>query len=96
MINARAETIADKPAIREAVSKRRCLIPADGFYEWRKDGNAKIPFCFTMADESVFAFAGIWDSWRNPERQVIQTCSIITTTPNALVGSRPDARHSAW
>ena len=59
MINARAETVATKPAFREAIRKRRCLIPADGFYEWRKDGKLKTPFCFTMADDSIFAFAGI-------------------------------------
>jgi putative SOS response-associated peptidase YedK len=67
MINARAETVATKPAFRDALKQRRCLIPADGFYEWQKNGKAKTPFCFTMADDSVFAFAGIWDSWRNPK-----------------------------
>ena len=87
MINARAETVATKPAFRESIRKRRCLIPADGFYEWRKDGKTKTPFCFTMAADSIFAFAGIWDSWRNPEGQTIKTCSIITTTPNALLTS---------
>ena len=85
MINARAETVASKPAFRESIRKRRCLIPADGFYEWRKNGKVKTPFCFTMADDSIFAFAGIWDSWRNPGGQTIETCSIITTTPNALL-----------
>jgi len=85
MINARAETVAAKPAFREAIRKRRCLIPADGFYEWLKNGKVKTPFCFTMADDSIFAFAGIWDSWRNPEGKAIETCSIITTTPNALL-----------
>lgn len=84
MINARAEDVAEKPAFREALRKRRCLIPADGFYEWQKSGGKKRPFCFTMADDSLFAFAGIWERWKNPEGQWIETCSIITTTPNQL------------
>jgi putative SOS response-associated peptidase YedK len=67
MINARAETIAEKPAFREPLLSRRCLIPADGFYEWSKYSKEKSPFCFTLADDSVFAFAGIWDRWKNPE-----------------------------
>ena len=90
MINARAETVAIKPAYRDVLRKRRCLIPADGFYEWVKDGKAKTPLCFTMADNSVFAFAGIWDSWRSPEGQTIESCSIITTTPNALLADIHD------
>jgi putative SOS response-associated peptidase YedK len=104
MINARAETIATKPAFREAIRKRRCLIPADGFYEWLKNGKVKTPFCFTMVDDSIFAFAGIWDSWRNPEGKAIETCSIITTTPNSLcadVHNRmpvilPDDAYDLW
>ena len=88
----------------EALNKRRCLIPADGFYEWQKSGNAKTPFCFTMADETIFAFAGIWDSWRSPEGQVIETCSILTTAPNSLcapVHDRmpvilPDGAYDLW
>jgi putative SOS response-associated peptidase YedK len=63
MINARAETLATKPAFRDSRKKRRRLIPADGFYEWKKNGKTKTPFCFTMMDNSVFAFAGIWDCW---------------------------------
>jgi putative SOS response-associated peptidase YedK len=95
MINARAETVADKPAFRELLQSRRCLIPADAFYEWAKDGEAKLPHCFARADDSVFAFAGLWDRWPNPEGDVLSTCSIITTTANALVSgiTRPDARH---
>jgi putative SOS response-associated peptidase YedK len=85
MINARAETVATKPSFREVLRKRRCLIPADGFYEWKKNGKTRTPFCFTMHDDSLFAFAGIWDSWKNPEGQLVETCSIITTTPNALM-----------
>jgi putative SOS response-associated peptidase YedK len=85
MINARAETIAGKPAFREPLLSRRCLIPADGFYEWSKSGKGKSPFCFTLADGSVFAFAGIWDRCKNPKRELIETCSIITTSANALL-----------
>jgi putative SOS response-associated peptidase YedK len=85
MINARAESVADKPAFREPLQSRRCLIPADGFYEWAKEGKAKAPYCFTLADGSVFAFAGLWDRWKNPQGETLQTCSIITTSANALV-----------
>jgi putative SOS response-associated peptidase YedK len=83
-------TVATKPAFREALKKRRCLIPADGFYEWKKNGKAKTPFCFTMADDSIFAFAGIWEQWKNPEVRLIETCSIITTTPNTLLADVHD------
>ena len=84
MINARSEGIIEKPAFSDALKKRRCLIPADGFYEWQKSGGKKKPFCFTMADEALFAFAGIWERWKDPEGKWIETCSIITTTPNKL------------
>jgi putative SOS response-associated peptidase YedK len=85
MINARAESVAEKPAYRESFRSRRCLIPADGFYEWRKDKGSKQPFHFGMADDTVFAFAGLWDSWRSPDGKPLETCSILTTTPNALL-----------
>ena len=90
MINARAETIAEKPAFREPLLSRRCLIPADGFYEWSKFSKGKSPFCFTLADDSIFAFAGIWDRWRSPERELVETCSIITTSANALLSDIHD------
>ena len=90
MINARAETIADKPAFREPFQSRRCLIPADGFYEWAQYSKGKSPFCFTLVNDSVFAFAGIWDRWINPERELVETCSIITTSANALVSAIHD------
>jgi putative SOS response-associated peptidase YedK len=85
MINARSETAATMPSFREPFRLQRCLIPADGFYEWKRAGKEKLPFCFTLADEGVFAFAGIWDRWKNPQGQWIETCSILTTTPNELV-----------
>jgi putative SOS response-associated peptidase YedK len=104
MINARAETVASKPAFRDALKKRRCLIPADGFYEWKKTKPAKTPFCFTMSDDSIFAFAGIWDRWNNPEGETVETCCIITTTPNALLADvhdrmpviLPDDAYDLW
>ena len=64
MINARAETLAEKPAYRSAFKRRRCIIPADGFYEWRKTGTSKQPYCFEVNDGQLFAFAGLWDGWR--------------------------------
>jgi putative SOS response-associated peptidase YedK len=85
MINARAETAADRPAFREAMRQRRCLIPADGFYEWKRAGKEKLPFCFTLADDAVFAFAGLWEQWRSPQGQTVESCAILTTAPNELV-----------
>jgi putative SOS response-associated peptidase YedK len=84
-INARAETVATSPAFRGPFRSHRCLIPADGFYEWAKTGKTKQPYCFTMADNSVFAFAGLWDYWMAPDGKAVESCSIVTTTPNALV-----------
>jgi putative SOS response-associated peptidase YedK len=84
MINARSETAATLPAFRDALKSRRCLIPADGFYEWQRTGKAKQPYCFEVNDGALFAFAGIWDRWRNPMGTWIETCSILTTTPNAV------------
>ncbi len=85
MINARAETIAEKPAYREAFKSRRCLLPADGFYEWKKEGKEKQPYNFGMKDDSLFALAGVWERWKDPKGAMIETCSILTTTPNALL-----------
>lgn len=90
MINARAETVATKPAFREALRRRRCLIPADGFYEWRQEGKTKRPFCFTLAEGGLFAFAGLWERWQPPEGKAIESCSIITTTPNSLLADVHD------
>lgn len=84
MINLRSETVAAKPSFRELLRSRRCLIPADGFYEWRREGKEKIPFCFTMMDESIFGLAGLWDRWRSPGGQMIESCTILTTTSNEL------------
>lgn len=79
-INAREETIESKPSFSESFKRRRCLILADGFYEWKRSGKSKKPYYFQMTDESQFAFAGIWDSWGLRDR--ITTCAIVTTTAN--------------
>lgn len=80
MINARAETVAEKPSFRSAYRKRRCLILADGFYEWRKQGDAKTPYFISLADGSSFAFAGLWENWSSKESdESLQTAAIITT-----------------
>jgi putative SOS response-associated peptidase YedK len=89
-INARAETVASKPAFREAFASRRCLLPADGFFEWRRSGKEKQPFHFGMQDDSLFAFAGLWDQWKDPTGTVIESCSILTTTPNSLLATVHD------
>lgn len=86
MINARAETLLEKPSFRNLVAQRRCLIPADGFYEWRREGNRKVPVWIHLKKKEPFAFAGLWDSWRNPqEGDVLNTFTIITTEPNSLL-----------
>ena len=85
LINARSETVTSKPAFREAFENRRCLIPADGFYEWERAAEAKQPFHFGLQDDSLFAFAGLWDRWKNASGQVVESCSILTTEPNALL-----------
>ena len=85
MINARAETVAEKPAFRAAFRHRRCLVPADGFYEWRRVGKSKIPMRIVMRSREPFAFAGIWSVWRDADGERVPTCAIITTTPNATL-----------
>lgn len=88
-INARSETIEDKPSFSESFQRRRCLIPADGFYEWERSGEIAQPYYFQMQDKSPFAFAGIWDEWR-ADGQTIASCAIITTTANELLASIHD------
>ena len=85
MINARAETVPEKPSFRKAFKERRCLIPADGFYEWQKTNGGKQPFYIRMQDGSPFAFAGLWETWNGDEGE-LRTCTIITTAPNELTG----------
>ena len=90
MINARSETATEKPAFRESLQRRRCLIPADGFYEWVSNGKSKQPYCFEVGDGDVFAFAGLWDRWTDPRGEVVESCTILTTTPNALLADIHD------
>ncbi|HHN47429.1 MAG TPA: SOS response-associated peptidase [Bacteroidales bacterium] len=84
MINARAESIAEKPSFRNAFRSRRCLVPADGFYEWKSD-NGKIPYRITLKSNEPFAMAGIWETWKSPSGSNIHSFSIITTAANALM-----------
>jgi len=89
-INAKSETAATKPAFRDPFKFRRCLIPADAFYEWRRTGAAKQPFCFEVNDGELFALAGLWDGWRDANGQWVKTCSILTTSPNAVTSAVHD------
>jgi putative SOS response-associated peptidase YedK len=85
LINARAETAAQKPAFRAAMRQRRCLVVADGFYEWQRTGKRKVPYLIRLRDESPFGFAGLWESWEGPDHSAIQSCTILTTEANDLV-----------
>ncbi|MEC2344945.1 SOS response-associated peptidase [Paenibacillus barengoltzii] len=85
MINARAESLPDKPAFRKLLTTRRCLIPADGFYEWQQRAGGKQPYRIVMKDGSPFAFAGLYDIWTDPQGNKLATCTIITTEPNSLM-----------
>lgn len=85
MINARAETIAEKPAYRSAFRQRRCLVLADGYFEWQKVGKSKQPFLIQMRDEAPFAMAGLWESWLDPQQGgAVESCTIVTTEANEL------------
>jgi putative SOS response-associated peptidase YedK len=89
MINARAETIQEKPAFRTAFRKRRCIIPADGFYEWKVVEKGKQPYFIHLKDDHTFYFAGLWERWERPE-QSIDSCAILTTSPNELMHTLHD------
>jgi putative SOS response-associated peptidase YedK len=86
-INAKSETAATKPAFRDPLKFRRCLIPADGFYEWAKTAKGKQPYCFEVNNGELFAFAGLWDGWKDSNGKWVKTCSILTTTPNAVTSA---------
>jgi len=92
LINARGETVAEKPSFRGSFKYKRCLILADGFYEWKAAAGkrTKTPYFIHMADRKPFAFAGLWDSWESPDGSSIKTCAIITTEPNELMASIHD------
>lgn len=85
MINARSETVAEKPAFRSALKKRRCLVLMDGFYEWQRDVEPSQPWYFCMKDRSVFAIAGLWETWTGPDGKAVETCAMLTTGPNELM-----------
>jgi putative SOS response-associated peptidase YedK len=85
LINARGETLTEKPSFRDAAEKRRCLVITDGFYEWQRSGSKKQPYRITLADESLFTFAGLWESWSAPYGRDVRTFTIITTEPNGLM-----------
>jgi putative SOS response-associated peptidase YedK len=96
MINARAESLVEKASFKYALTQRRCLIPADGFYEWKQDGHtaakkaARQPMHIHLKDQALFAFAGLWEEWRpkdEPEAKSLRSCTIITTTPNKLLAT---------
>ena len=104
MINARAETVADKPAYRAAFARRRCLIPADAFYEWRAAADGKVPHAIRRDDGAPFALAGLWEHWMGPDGSEIASCTIIVTDANALLAPIHDrmpvildaADYGAW
>lgn len=88
LINARSETVTEKPSFRQAFAQRRCLILADGFFEWQRSKDKKIPsipFHFHRKDRAAFAFAGLWEQWRSPEGDELRTCTILTTSANGVV-----------
>ncbi len=85
MINARAETVAEKPAFRNALKKRRCLILANGFYEWKKEEKGKTPMYIVSRDKAPFAMAGLYETWKSPEDEIVRSCTIITTSANSLM-----------
>mgnify|MGYP001309494672 FL=1 len=84
-INAKAETVAEKPSFRSAFKKRRCLVIATGFYEWQVQGRAKQPIWIGLQSKRPFAFAGLWEQWKPPEGEPLETCTVITTEPNDLM-----------
>jgi putative SOS response-associated peptidase YedK len=85
LINARAETIAEKPAFRSAFKRRRCLVVADGFYEWQHISGKKQPFYIHLPDKQPFGLAGLWEHWESPEGEIVESCTIITTAANELM-----------
>jgi len=90
LANARAESLASKPAFRDAYRYRRCLVPADAFYEWKPVAGRKQPYCIRMRDHALFGMAGLWEHWVAPDGQVVESCTIVTVDANALVGELHD------
>ena len=104
LINARAETAAEKPAFRTALRRRRCLVAADGFYEWQQAGRTKQPYFIHLCDDRPFAFAGLWEAWEGADHTWLETCTLLTTGPNDLLRPihdrmpviLPPAAYSCW
>jgi putative SOS response-associated peptidase YedK len=90
MINARAETVAEKPSYRNAFKSRRCLVPSTGFYEWKREGKLKAPYLITVKESEMFSFAGLYETWKDVEGKEIHSFTIITTTPNQAVSDIHD------
>src|SRR5258708_38370251 len=105
MINARAETLAEKPSFKRLLHSKRCLIIADGFYEWKQEEKGpKTPMYITLKNNEPFAFAGLWDTWKSPDGLLLRTCTIITTDANQMIESihnrmpviLPDGAREEW
>lgn len=90
LINARAETLQEKPTFRDAFKSRRCLVPAIGFYEWKQEEKRKQPYFVKMKNGGLFVMAGIWESWQSPKGETVKSCAIITTAANAIVAKLHD------
>lgn len=90
MINARCETVHEKPTFRQAIRVRRCIVPASGFFEWTTAPEGKIPHYVTARDGSPLPFAGVWESWKAPDGQTVETCAILTTAANSLMATLHD------
>ena len=91
LINARAETLAEKPSFRDAYKKRRCVLPADGYFEWRREGTVKQPYAFRARDGRPLALAGLWSFWKDPATgEPLESCAILTTSPNELAATVHD------
>lgn len=90
MINARSETVTEKPAFRAAFKRRRCLVPANGFYEWQKQGKGKQPFYITTPDGAPFAIAGLWEYWEGADGSALESCTLLTTSANTLMAPLHD------
>ncbi len=89
-INARAETVSTTASFRDAFRSQRCLIPADGFYEWQRNGKTRQPYCFEVNEGQLFAFAGLWDRWIDPQGRAVESCTILTTAPNKMLSDLHD------
>ena len=85
LVNARSESVAEKPAFRDAFRRRRCLVPADGFYEWKADGKTKQPYYFSAVSGAPLALAGLWESWKAPDGAIVRTVCLLTTEANELM-----------